>query len=131
MEEDMNSFLTNDPMNSCGLVVVFPDDAATMWDSDVNGMVGEIENQIDGPFVTFALLNGHQPSLMDALTATQFVGCTSAVVAVVGATGQTVYDSMASGTEHFPITVTACDRSAASVTDAFMDVILAEPAACA
>ena len=127
----MNTFWTGDPINSCGLVVVFADDSATMWDREVNGMVDEIESSIDGPFVTFALLNGHQPSLVDALSATRFVGCTSAVVAVVGADGHSAKDALVSGTDRFPITVTACDRSAQAVSDAFLSAILAEPAACA
>jgi hypothetical protein len=127
----MDKIWTSDPTASCGLVVVFPDEEASIWDRDVNGMVREIEDRMEGQFVTFALLNGHQPSLMDALTATRFVGCTSAVVAVVGAIGQTVSDSVSSGTVEFPITVMACDRTAESVNDAFLSAILAEPAACA
>ena len=62
----MDRIWTHDPMTSCGLVVVFPDEQATLWDGKVNGLVGEVEERFDGPFVTFALLNGRQPSLVDA-----------------------------------------------------------------
>ena len=127
----MNTVWKNDPVSSCGLVVVFPDDGATMWDMDVTALVGDIEERLSNSFVTFALLNGQQPSLMDAVLAARFTGCTSLVVAVVDGDDGAIELNPSSGGEEISVTVTGCPRNPDAVARAFLDVLLAEPAACA
>jgi hypothetical protein len=119
---------TRDLMNSCGLVVLFPDATANIWDSELNGIVNEIEERLDGAVVSLALLNGRQPSLMDAIVATRFLGCTQAVVAVVGGGDERTIEAVDS---EFPVTLAACAHNAESVIDAYYSALLSEPAACA
>ena len=127
----MNGLWKKDPVSSCGLVVVFPDDGATMWDSDVNTLVGDIEERISSSFVTFALLNGQQPSLMDAVFAARFTGCTSVVVAVMDGDGDATELIPSAGGEELSVTITGCPRDPEAVARAYLDVVLAQPAACA
>ncbi len=127
----MKSLWNRDPLSSCGLVVVFPDEGATMWDTSVNSLVGDIEQRVSGSFVTFALLNGQQPSLTDAVLAARFTGCSSVVVAVVDGRGGAIELIPSSGAEEISVTITGCPRDPAAVARAFMDVLLARPAVCA
>ncbi len=120
------------PVESCGLVMLFPDENASIWDTEMNSIVNAVEDSVEGAFVTFALANGRHPSLLDGLSAVRFNGCTSAVVVVVGAypSGRTLSAVFPVKSE-FPVTLTQCRRDARSVADAFLDVVLAQPAACA
>lgn len=128
----MPGVFDNNPVRSCGLVVVFPDERATIWNPDVNGMVERVESSVDGAFVTPALVNGRHPSLVDALAAARFNGCRSAVVAVVDARNHDRrLELAASSTPEFPISVVGCPRDPAAVADAYFSVLLARPAACA
>jgi hypothetical protein len=128
----MAQLFGQNPLDAWGLVVVFPDEAATLWDSGLNGLVDEIEQKFDGAFVTFALANGRHPSLVDALTAARFNGCDSAVVVVVSPTsGDRTVRLVSPPQSEFPITVTASRRDADSVAGAYLDAVLAEPAVCA
>lgn len=127
----MKSMWKRDPVSTCGLVVVFPDDGATMWDKNVNSLVGDIEERVSSSFVTFALLNGRQPSLMDAVLAARFTGCTSVVVAVVDGDGGAIELIPSSGGDEISVTITGCPRDPEAVAQAFLDVLLGQPAVCA
>ncbi len=127
----MKSLWKRDPVSSCGLVVAFPDDGATMWDADVNSLVGDIEARVSDSFVTFALLNGRQPSLMDAVLAARFTGCMSLVVAVVDGDGGAIELIPSLGGDEISVTITGCPRDPDAVAQAFMEVLLDQPAACA
>ena len=59
----MATLFQRNPVASHGLVVVFPDQDASIWDSEINGLVEAVERSIDGACVTLALVNGRQPSL--------------------------------------------------------------------
>lgn len=127
----MKSLWNRDPVSTCGLVVVFPDDGATMWDPNVNSLVGDIEDKVASSFVTFALLNGQQPSLMDAVLAARFTGCTSMVVAVVDGDGGAIELIPSSGGDEISVTIKGCPRDSEAVARAYLDVLLGQPAACA
>ena len=45
----------------------------------------EVQEQLDGVYVTYALSSGSSPDLRAALSAARFVGCESAVVVPAGA----------------------------------------------
>jgi len=62
------------------LVLNLRDDSASLWDLEVNGLVEELEDRLDGVYVTFAAGRAGRPSLADALAAVRFAGCSSAVV---------------------------------------------------
>jgi hypothetical protein len=129
---NMAQLFGRNPLETCGLVVVFPDEGANLWDAGANGLVDEVEQRFDGAFVTFALANGRHPSLVDALTAARFNGCDSAVVVVVNPnSGESTVRLMSPPQSEFPITVTASRRDADAVAGAYLDVVLAEPAVCA
>jgi hypothetical protein len=129
---NMAQLFGQNPLEACGLVVVFPDDVSSLWDSGVNLFVDEVEQKVDGAFVTFAMANGRHPSLVDALTAARFNGCDSAIVVVVSpTTGDTTVRLMSPPQSEFPITVTASHRDAESVAGAYLDAMLADPAVCA
>ena len=63
-----------------GLVIVFPPDVAGLFNPEIHGLVQEVERQLDGIFVTYALSSGASPTVRDAISAARFVGCESAVV---------------------------------------------------
>ena len=128
---DRKNIWTRDPMDSCGLVVVFPDAGANLWDAELNRMVSEIEDRLDGAVVNFALLNGRHPSLVDAMVATRFVGCTQAVVAVVGGGTGLAFDLLSGPGGAFPVTIAGCRRDPEAVVQAYYSALLSEPAACA
>jgi hypothetical protein len=127
----METIWRNDPIAECGLVMLFPDDDASMWSNEVNDLVSAVEDRVDGAFVTAALLNGRQPSLVDAMMAVRFMGCSSAVVAVLGASGRPSDEALPVADGKFPVTIVACRRDSAAVADAYLSQLLAEPAACA
>ncbi len=67
-----------------GLVVLFPGAASSLWDRSKAEFVDSVEELLDGVFVTHAAAAGGPPSLVDAVAAGRFAGCTSIVVAAVG-----------------------------------------------
>jgi hypothetical protein len=127
----MDTNWKNDPMKQCALVMLFPENELTMWSSEINELVTEVEERVDGTFVTTALLNGRQPSLVDAMMAVRFMGCSSAVVAVLGASGSSTEADVPVSGGSFPISLVACRPDPAAVVDAYLSQLFAEPLACA
>jgi hypothetical protein len=66
--------------SKAALVVVFPPGVKGLFNPEVHGLVREVEERLDGVYVTYALSSGTSPSLRDAMAAARFVGCESAVV---------------------------------------------------
>jgi len=62
------------------LVVVFPSAVKGLFNSEVHDLVREVQELLDGVYVTYALSSGSSPDLRAALSAARFVGCESAVV---------------------------------------------------
>ena len=67
------------------LVVVFPPAVKGLFNSEVHELVSEVQELLDGVYVTYALSSGTSPDLRAALSAARFVGCQSAVVLPAGA----------------------------------------------
>ncbi|MCW8984675.1 MAG: CbiX/SirB N-terminal domain-containing protein [Thermoanaerobaculales bacterium] len=67
------------------LVVVFPPAVKGLFNSEVHELVSEVQELLDGVYVTYALSSGSSPDLRAALSAARFVGCESAVVVPAGA----------------------------------------------
>jgi hypothetical protein len=63
------------------LIVRFDCDRLPLWDGEVDALVDELEERLDGVFVTPAAGAGG-PTLRDALAAARFAGCDWAVVAM-------------------------------------------------
>lgn len=63
------------------LIVRFDRDRLPLWDGEVDALVAELEERLDGVYVTAAAGPGG-PTLRDALAAARFAGCDWAVVAV-------------------------------------------------
>ena len=127
----MRAIWSRAPQAETALVLVFPDQGETLFSSDVSRLVSEVEERVGDSFVTFALLNGRRPSLMDAISAARFMGCTSAVVTVVSDRMGTSFVPVSRSFGEMPMTVTSCGRDADAIADAFAASALAEPAACA
>jgi hypothetical protein len=64
------------------LVVVFPPAVKGLFNSEVHDLVREVQELLDGVYVTYALSSGSSPDLRAALSAARFAGCESAVVVV-------------------------------------------------
>jgi hypothetical protein len=66
------------------LVIVFPPEFKGLFNPEIHRLVGEVQEQIEGVYVTFALSSGNSPDLSASIAAARFVGCDSAVVVPVG-----------------------------------------------
>jgi hypothetical protein len=62
------------------LVLLFSNVTSPLWDVDVQRFVDDVEQQLDGVFVTHAVASTRYPTVADALAAARFQGATSAVV---------------------------------------------------
>ena len=76
-------FVTN--QNKTALVIVFPPAVKSLFNSEVHGLVREVQGMLDGVYVTYAHSSGTSPDLRDAMAAARFVGCESMVVVPIGA----------------------------------------------
>jgi hypothetical protein len=68
------------------LVIVFPPEVRGLFNAEIHGLVRDVEQQLEGVFVTYALSSSGSPDLRDALAAARFAGCDSAVVVPAGET---------------------------------------------
>jgi hypothetical protein len=75
-----SSFSFSERDRRAGLVIVFPPGVAGLFNPDIHGLVQRVERHLEGTYVTYALSSGASPTLRDAISAAQFVGCESAVI---------------------------------------------------
>jgi len=75
-----SSFSFSERDQRAGLVIVFPLGVSGLFNPEIHGLVQEVERQLDGIFVTYAVSSGASPTVKDAIGAARFVGCKSAVV---------------------------------------------------
>jgi hypothetical protein len=62
------------------LVIVFPPDFRGLFNPEIHGLVREVQEHLDGVYVTYATTSGVSPDLTDAMAAARFLGCSSAVI---------------------------------------------------
>lgn len=65
-----------------GLIVVHEGLAHPLWDEGAAAFADQIEERLDGVFVTSADLGSRSPRVRDAVRAAWFMGCRSPVVVV-------------------------------------------------
>lgn len=64
---------------STALVIVFPIGVKGLFNPAVHTLVRRVQERLDDVYVSYALSSG-APSVPDAIAASRFAGCTSAVV---------------------------------------------------
>ena len=69
------------------LILRFDRERLALWDAEVDRLVDELEERLDGAFVTAAAGDGG-PTVRDALAAARMAGCSWAVVVVPPAVGE-------------------------------------------
>lgn len=127
----MSSLWVRDPLDDNALIVVFPDRRGGLWSAEISRLVEQVEEQVDGGFVTFALANGRRPSVADALAAARFAGCSSAVLAVVDGDSGGGLEPRPGSLRGLTVSVAACRRNARSVLEVFRAAAGGARAACA
>ncbi len=61
------------------LIILFPVGVKGLFNPAVHSLVREVQEQLDDVYVSYALSSG-APSVADAIAASRFAGCSSAVV---------------------------------------------------
>jgi hypothetical protein len=110
------------------LVLLFSNVSSPLWDVNVQRFVDDVEQQLEGVYVTHAVVDHRYPTVGDALTASRFHGSSSAVV--VDLSGGVVM----SEEFHWPLPFTLAQsvRDAESVVHTYNTCVsLSEAAACA
>jgi hypothetical protein len=87
-----NPFRYSEGDKAMALVIVFPPGVHGLFNPHVHNLVREVQENLDGVYVTYALSSGTSPDLRAAMDAARFVGCESVVVvpAGSGAVGEAV-----------------------------------------
>ena len=81
----MEKVFKSDPTDAAAaLVIIFPPGINGLFNSQVHGLVQEVQDQLENVYVTYALSSGSSPDLRAAMSAARFVGCDSAVVVPAG-----------------------------------------------
>jgi hypothetical protein len=80
--------------STTGIVLVFSNIRSALWDSSVGEMVDQVEDRLDGVYVTSAVTAGGRPSVADGVAAVRFAGCTSALVVYVGDRSERLADTL-------------------------------------
>ncbi len=62
------------------LVIVFAPTVKGLFNPEIHELVREVQELLDGVYVTYALSSGNSPDLHASIAAARFVGCESAVV---------------------------------------------------
>ena len=66
------------------LVIVFPPGVNGLFNTEVHNLVREVQNHLEGVYVTYALSSGNSPDLRAAMDAARFLGCESVVIVPAG-----------------------------------------------
>ena len=109
---------------STALVIVFPPGVNGLFNSEVHVLVREVQEQLDGVYVTYALSSGTSPDLRAAMSAARFVGCDAVVVvpaAVRG--GAEAFDRMSTGDWLLTTSPVHSELNASSVIDAYLTAV--------
>ena len=110
--------------NGSALVIVFPPGVKGLFNSEIHGLVREVQERLDGVYVTYALSSGTSPDLRAAISAARFVGCDSAVV-VAAATNDAVRFAERGTTGDWLLTVSPVhsELDAPAVVDAYLTAV--------
>ena len=102
------------------LVIVFPPGVNGLFNAEVHNLVREVQEILDGVYVTYALSSGSSPDLRAAMDAARFVGCESAVVipAGSGAVGEVAHRGSA-GDWLLTMPLSGMELDAPAVIDAY------------
>ena len=84
-------FRLTDSETKTALVIVFPPEFKGLFSPEIHHLVGEVQEELDGVYVTFALSSGNSPDLRASIAAARFVGCESAVIVVAGSGDEAPY----------------------------------------
>jgi hypothetical protein len=95
-----------------------------LFNSEIHHLVREVDERLNGVFVTYALSSGASPDLRDAVAAARFSGCDSAVVIPAGADDVAdVADGNAVGDWLLTTVPVHSDFGAPAVIDAYLSAI--------
>jgi hypothetical protein len=110
--------------NGSALVIVFPPGVKGLFNSEIHGLVREVQERLDGVYVTYALSSGTSPDLRAAISAARFVGCDSAVV-VAAATNDAVRfaDRGTNGDWLLTVSPVHSELDAPAVVDAYLTAV--------
>jgi len=110
--------------NASALVIVFPPGVKGLFNSEIHSLVREVQEQLDGVYVTYALSSGTSPDLRAAIAAARFVGCNSAVVVPAG-TNDAVRFAERGTTGDWLLTVSPVhsELDAPAVVDAYLTAV--------
>jgi hypothetical protein len=102
------------------LVIVFPPGVRGLFNTEIHGLVRQVQERLESVYVTYALSSSGSPDLRDALAAARFAGCDSAVVIPTEASDAALLDEARStGDWMVAISPTMSDTEAPAVVDAY------------
>ena len=106
------------------LVIVFPPPVKGLFNSEVHRLVSEVQELLDGVYVTYALSSGTSPDLRDSMVATRFGGCESAVVVPVGASDAASFiDTGSKGDWLLTASQVHAEHDASALVDAYLAAV--------
>jgi hypothetical protein len=106
------------------LVIMFPPTVKGLFNSDVHQLVRDVQDLLEGVYVTYAFSSGSSPDLRDSIAAARFGGCESAVVVPVGATDPAPFDDTASkGDWLLTGSQVDAEHDAPALVDAYLEAV--------
>jgi hypothetical protein len=103
---------------------MFPPAVKGLFNSDVHRLVREVQDLLEGVYVTYALSSGTSPDLRDSAAAARFGGCESMVVVPVSASvAERFIDTATKG--DWLLTASGADGtySASALVDAYLAAV--------
>jgi hypothetical protein len=110
--------------NPAALVIVFPPGMKGLFNAEIHGLVREVQEKLDGVYVTYALSSGTSPNLRDAISAARFIGCDSAVVVPAAASaGDELGDHVSAGDWMLTTPIVQPELDAPAVINAYLTAV--------
>jgi hypothetical protein len=107
------------------LVIVFPPGVSGLFNPDVHGLVRQVQEELPGVYVSYALASGSAPTLRDAVAAARFAGCQSSVVVFAGENDDTwLADAKSKGDWLLASSSVPAEIDATAVVEAFNAVVV-------
>jgi hypothetical protein len=106
--------------NQTALVIAFPPSVSGLFNTEVHGLVRQVQERLPEVSVSYALTSGTAPTPSDAVAAARFAGSRSSVVVFAGESGDAWPVDFASGGDWMlPASSALTDLDAAAVVEAF------------